>query len=92
MMKKKIIGVGSPVVDTIALVKDEFLENVAGEKGGMLLVEGPELDALLSDRPPGNTRAPGGSAGNTLFALARLGMPAAILGKLGNCPMAQFYL
>ncbi|MGB0289779.1 MAG: adenosine kinase [Opitutales bacterium] len=92
MKKKKIIGVGSPVVDTIALVKDDFLENVAGEKGGMLLVEAPELDALLSDLPSENTRAPGGSAGNTLFALARMGMPAAILGKLGNCPMAQFYL
>jgi len=90
--KKKIIGVGSPVVDTIALVKDDFLENVAGEKGGMLLVEAPQLDALLSDLPSENTRAPGGSAGNTLFALARMGMPAAILGKLGNCPMAQFYL
>ncbi len=92
MKKKKIIGVGSPVVDTIALVKDDFLENVAGEKGGMLLVEAPQLDALLSDLPSENTRAPGGSAGNTLFALARMGMPAAILGKLGNCPMAQFYL
>lgn len=90
-MKKRILGVGSPVVDTIALVDDDFLQNVNGEKGGMLLVEGSELDSLLATLPGGSMRAPGGSAGNTLFALARMGAPAALLGKLGNCPMAEFY-
>ena len=91
-MKKKIIGVGSPVVDSIALVEEDFLDHVNGEKGGMLLVETRELESLQAVLPIKATRAPGGSAGNTLFALARMGAPAALIGKLGNCPMAQFYL
>ncbi|NCG08603.1 MAG: adenosine kinase [Verrucomicrobia bacterium] len=91
-MKKKIIGVGSPVVDTIALVDDAFLDNVNGDKGGMLLVESTELGSMLNNLPAGSIRAPGGSAGNTLFALARMGAPAALLGKLGNCSIAEFYL
>jgi sugar/nucleoside kinase (ribokinase family) len=90
--KKKILGVGSPVVDTIALVEDNFLQHISGEKGGMLLVEAAELDALLTKLPAGTMRAPGGSAGNTLFALARMGAPAGLLGKLGNCSVAEFYL
>lgn len=91
-VKKKIIGVGSPVVDTIALVDDAFLDNVNGDKGGMLLVESTELGSMLNNLPAGSIRAPGGSAGNTLFALARMGAPAALLGKLGNCSIAEFYL
>lgn len=90
-MKKKILGVGSPVVDTIAMVEDDFLEKVNGEKGGMILVDGFELDSLIAALPAESMRAPGGSAGNTLFALARMGTPAALLGKLGNCSMAEFY-
>jgi sugar/nucleoside kinase (ribokinase family) len=90
-MKKKILGVGSPVVDTIAIVEDDFLEKVKGEKGGMILVDGSELDSLIAALPAGSIRVPGGSAGNTLFALARMGAPAALLGKLGNCSMAEFY-
>lgn len=92
MQKRKIIGVGSPVVDTIALVPNDFLDTVSGSKGGMLLVDGPELDALLATLPADSAQAPGGSAGNTLFALARMGASTALIGKLGNCSKAQFYM
>ena len=36
----KIVGVGSPIVDSIAQIDDAFLQTVEGEKGGMVLVEG----------------------------------------------------
>jgi sugar/nucleoside kinase (ribokinase family) len=35
--------------------------------------------------------APGGSAGNTLFALARMGASTSFLGKTGNCTNGSFY-
>ena len=91
MQKRKIIGVGSPVVDTIAFVPNDFLDTFSGEKGGMQLVEESELHKMLAALPGASTQAPGGSAGNTLFALARMGTPTALIGKLGNCSMAQFY-
>jgi sugar/nucleoside kinase (ribokinase family) len=87
----RIIGVGSPVVDTIALIEDAFLEKVAGEKGGMQLVEANELKQLLANINSKTTRTPGGSAGNTLFALARMGAKASFLGKIGDCTNGQFY-
>jgi sugar/nucleoside kinase (ribokinase family) len=80
----KIIGVGSPIVDAIAHVDEAFLRDVPGEKGGMELVDAATIAELLAriDSPPVET--PGGSAGNTLFALARMGVPAAFLGKIGG--------
>lgn len=86
-----IIGVGSPIVDAIAQIEDSFLEQVEGDKGGMVLVEGSTIDSLLTQIPNGSVKAPGGSAGNTLFALARLGASTAFLGKTGNCENGSFY-
>ena len=87
----KIVGVGSPIVDSIAQVEDAFLETVEGDKGGMVLVEAATIKQIIGHVPGAITRSPGGSAGNTLFALARLGAPAAFLGKTGDCANGQFY-
>lgn len=87
----KLIGVGSPVVDTIARVEDAFIDSIDGEKGGMVLVDASAIDALSAKISAELTRSPGGSAGNTLFALARLGAATAFMGKIGNCANGQFY-
>ena len=87
----KIIGVGSPIVDAIAQIEDHFLDQVEGDKGGMVLVEGSTIDHLLGQIPNGSVKAPGGSAGNTLFALAKLGAATAFIGKTGNCENGNFY-
>ena len=87
----KIIGVGSPIVDAIAHVDDSFLRHVAGAKGGMELVDADGIAALLAKIATPPAEAPGGSAGNTLFALARMGVPASFLGKIGNDVAGTFY-
>ena len=46
-----MIGVGSPVVDQIARVPENFLQTVGGEKGGMELVDAETLDRLLASVP-----------------------------------------
>lgn len=86
-----IIGIGSPIVDAIALVEESFIAQVDGDKGGMVLVDAPTISGLIERLPQAATAAPGGSAGNTLFALARMGAAARFLGKTGNCPQGQFY-
>ena len=86
-----IIGVGSPIVDAIAQVQDNFIEQIDGDKGGMVLVDAPTIEMLLSSLPDTPTKAPGGSAGNTLFALARMGNNTSFLGKTGNCSEGEFY-
>ena len=80
-----IIGVGSPIVDAIAQVEEAFIEGLDGEKGGMVLVDAEAIVSLLDSIPETPAKAPGGSAGNTLFTLARMGHSTSFLGKTGNC-------
>lgn len=86
-----IIGVGSPIVDSIAQVEESFLDIVGGDKGGMLLTDAATLAGLIQRIPTPPHAAPGGSAGNTLFALAKMGAATSFLGKIGNCERGRFY-
>ena len=89
--KKKIIGVGSPIVDSIAHVEEAFVEAIDGAKGGMELVEADAIAQLLARITEPPTESPGGSAGNTLFALARMGVDSGFLGKIGTDAIGTFY-
>ncbi len=88
---KPVICVGSPVVDQVAHVQENFLARVGGEKGGMELVDSATFFNLLKELPEPPSYTPGGSAGNTSFALARLGMPSRFLGVLGDDRAGTFY-
>jgi len=84
--------VGSPIIDILAQVPDEFLATVPGAKGGMELVGEDTMEHLLGRLPGLETnQAPGGSAGNTAFALAKMGMPTGFLGKIGQDSRGAFY-
>ncbi len=82
----KIMGIGSPILDLLVNVDDNFISQYAGgEKGGMELVNAMHLDSIINetqDQPL--LTAPGGSAANTIFGLAKLGMKTSFLGKIGN--------
>lgn len=86
-----LIGVGSPVVDMLTNVEEEFVANLEGGKGGMELVDSEALESLVSQFKKNLAIAPGGSAGNTTYATAKLGSKVSFLGKLGNCESGQFY-
>lgn len=87
MMKQThdIIGVGAPILDSLIKIEDSFLqEHVQGEKGGMELIDGDTLAAIIGKSGMTPVDTPGGSAGNTIFAMTRLGMKTAFIGKLGT--------
>lgn len=86
-----LIGVGSPVNDYLAHVDDAFLETIEGEKGGMVLVEDEAITEMLARTLSEITQAPGGSAGNTAFTAARLGLKTAFVGKIGPDRGGEFY-
>ena len=86
-----LIGIGSPIVDAIALVDESFVAQIDGDKGGMVLVDAPTISSLIASLPKAAIAAPGGSASNTVFALARMGASTRFLGKTGNCAMGDFY-
>ncbi len=90
-LKPTIIGVGNPIVDAIALVEEAYLSQIDGDKGGMVLVNEDIISGLIASLPAAPVPAPGGSAGNTLFALAKMGASCSFLGKIGNCEEGAFY-
>jgi len=89
--KTKVLGIGSPIVDFLVNVPESFIKFAGGEKGGMELVSSAKLDSILKDAQTGHVKAPGGSAGNTIFGLAKLGMSSAMLGKVGKDEDGDFY-
>ncbi len=87
----QVMGIGSPVVDFVVETDDEFLATLPGQKGGMELVDARTLKALLGMVRDEPVKAPGGSAGNTTFALARMGMPCSFMGKVGRDENGDYY-
>jgi sugar/nucleoside kinase (ribokinase family) len=87
-----LIGVGSPIMDLLATVPFEFLQNhVAGEQGGMVLVNDAEMTAILGKLAEPPATSTGGSAANATLNATRLGLRTTYLGKLGNCDVAATY-
>ncbi len=90
--RDRILGVGSALVDVLIHVDDEFLKkNVAGAKGGMEMVTRAEQERLIGLSPVMPELAPGGAAGNTIFTLARMGVPASMLSCVGDDAEGRFY-
>ncbi len=86
-----MIGVGSPVVDLVVEVNESLLASVPGQKGGMELVDSEAMTTLLNLVKGTPVKAPGGSAGNTTFALAHMGMNCSFMGKIGHDDNGTYY-
>lgn len=91
MSEIKVLGAGSPMLDILVRVEDAFIDSIDGDKGGMLLVPPEELDAILAKTSGKTVTAPGGSAANTIFGLAHLGVGTGLLGKVGRDSQAELY-
>lgn len=88
----EVLGVGAPFVDDILHVSEDFLKMVPGEKGGMVPIDYATLQNILSSSDVKPIIAAGGSGGNTIRGLARLGHHCAQVGKIGEDAMGKIYL
>lgn len=88
----ELIGVGNPIMDLLAHVDDAFLkQHVAGDKGGMVLVDDADIVALLRHLGDRIAMMPGGSAANTTLGATKLGLKTTFLGKIGGDITAEHY-
>lgn len=87
----EVIGAGSPIVDILTYVPDDFLRRVPGQKGGMELIDAATMADIVGQLPGEKHRAPGGAAANTILTLAKLGTRTTFLGMLGCDDDAEFY-
>jgi sugar/nucleoside kinase (ribokinase family) len=91
MKKKLIVGIGSALVDILALENDEFLDRLGVRKGGMTLVEDAVIESTLSMATKKTRVVPGGSACNTVVGIGKLGGAARFVGKLGEDELGKFF-
>ena len=93
MQQKKILGIGSALVDILTQIPDEhILLELNLPKGSMTYVDAQtsiEIGKKLSHL--GSQMASGGSAANTMSGLAQLGIEAGFLSKIGKDEVGQFF-
>lgn len=92
-MKYDVFGVGNALVDIQARVSDQLLMTTGFEKGVMTLVDDAAQAEVLG-RLHGISlhRCAGGSAANTVVAVADFGGKAAYAGKVSRDAMGDFFL
>ena len=91
---KKIIGIGNALVDVLAKLQDDELLEVFGlSKGGMTLIGDVEQSRIQERFASLDVeRATGGSAGNTMLALANLSMQPGFIGAVGDDTTGHFFV
>src|SRR5205085_244897 len=88
-----LIGIGNPIMDLLVHVSESFISTqVAGEKGGMVLVDDGDIASLLAKVGTNLGVTPGGSAANAILGATRLGLRSTYLGKIGRDITADDYL
>ena len=90
---KKIIGIGNALTDMlINLDNDSRLAEMNLARGSMSLVDSElQRQILASVATLPTTMSPGGSAANTIRALACLGSSVGYIGKVGEDAAGDFY-
>ena len=92
-MKNRVLGIGNALVDALVQVQDEaLLTEMNLPKGSMQLIDTAGYEAVcrrLSQM--GVKRATGGSAANTVLALAHLGAAPGIIGRVSEDDNGHFF-
>lgn len=91
---KRILGIGSTLVDILVQVPNEqTLQELNLPKGSMTYVDinkSVEINEMMT-KQYGSQRAAGDSAANTMSGLAKLGAQAGFLTKMGNDETGDFF-
>lgn len=87
-----VFGIGNPLIDVVIQATDSDLTALGLDKGIMHLVtEERQQEILTQFGDAARVYRPGGSAPNTMVALAGLGVPALISGKIGDDEFGRTY-
>lgn len=90
--KFDVFGVGNAIVDTLAQVEDQLVTDLGLGKGGMALMDTENQAKVLGRLENQNLRlASGGSAANTMVAIAQSGGTGVYCGKVAHDTNGEFY-
>jgi sugar/nucleoside kinase (ribokinase family) len=85
-----VVGIGNAIVDVLSQTDDAFLQNNRIHKGTMTLVELEQAEALYSKMGPAMEMS-GGSAANTIAALASMGGSGGYIGKVAFDQLGEVF-
>lgn len=90
----RILGVGNALVDImIALPNDNFLNRHGLPRGSMTLVDSARSESIYeATKAYQKEFTTGGSAANTIHALANLGVSCGFVGKVGKDELGEMFL
>lgn len=92
-MKYDVFGIGNALVDIQARVSENWLASTGYDKGIMTLVDDDQQRTVLQRLNGVNlNRCAGGSAANTIVAVADFGGRAAYAGKVADDEVGEFFL
>lgn len=93
MTNKKILGIGSALVDILTQIPDEtILQQLNLPKGSMTYVDAEKVVGIGNQIAKfGVQRASGGSTANTMSGLAKLGIETGFLSKIGKDEVGEFF-
>ena len=90
--KFDVFGVGNALVDVLAQVEDKFVGDIDLAKGSMTLMDTEQQSSVLAGLENHNLRlASGGSAANTMVAVAQSGGSGVYMGKVAQDTHGEFY-
>jgi sugar/nucleoside kinase (ribokinase family) len=85
-----VVAMGNALVDVIADVDEEFLDDMGLVKGSMTLVDADRAEELYTAMPPA-IEISGGSAGNTIAGVASFGARAAYIGQVADDQLGKVF-
>lgn len=94
MASYHLLTIGNAIVDVVATVEDDLIEQLGLVRGTMNLVDAErsaQIHAAIGGEEGPAITASGGSAGNTIYGLAALGGRGAYIGKVRDDTLGQFF-
>ena len=89
--KSQLLGISNAIVDILAHVDGDFLDDVGAPPGSMTLIDEAEARALYAKMGPA-TEMSGGSVANTIAGFANLGGSAAYIGRVRNDQFGDIFV
>jgi Sugar kinases, ribokinase family len=90
----RILGIGNALIDVLVkLENDDLLRDMGLAKGSMNLIDIHTRNSLFDKIDMQHAKiTTGGAAGNTCLALAKMGIDAGFIGKIGNDDFGTFFV
>jgi len=85
-----VIAIGNAIVDIIASCRDETIDELELNRGGMTLVDAEGADRLYAAMGQATEKS-GGSAANTLAGLSQLGAQCAFIGQVAKDQFGEVF-